>query len=271
MNWLNVFIPNLRSSEFSNSEPAARATWLSVLAYCCEQENGGVRFDAEGWSDRAWLQNCGCTAAEARNAAPLIAFEMGAAIVWNYPEEKEKEVQAKRKAGKRGGLAKAAGKASAGCATSCAKDELQAVPLAVLLGKGKELEGNEKEMKEKENVKEPSALRSATQAAAGCTQTVRNHQEASGTTKKRQSLPTDDEWLRGLQTVLAYEHLNVAAEFSRAQQWCFPRNRKCTRRFFTDWLNRSSADRPMTATAPKSAPNYEIPGDAFLRSQGIPI
>ena len=114
-------------------------------------------------------------------------------------------------------------------------------------------------------------VKAAAEAAAGCTQTVRNHQEASGTTKKRQSLPTDDEWLRGLQTVLAYEHLNVAAEFSRAQQWCFPRNRKCTRRFFTDWLNRSSADRPMTATAPKSAPNYEIPGDAFLRSQGIPI
>lgn len=146
MNWLNVFIPNLRSAEFSNSEPAARATWLSVLAYCCEQENGGVIFDAAEWTDRAWLQNCGVTRKEAESAAPLIAFEMGAAIVWNYPEEKEKEVQAKRKAGKRGGLAKAASKGSAGCATSCAKDELQAVPIAVLLRKGKEVEGegNEK-------------------------------------------------------------------------------------------------------------------------------
>ena len=113
MNWLNVFIPNLRSSEFSNSEPAARATWLSVLAYCCEQENGGVIFDAAEWSDRAWLQNCGCTAAEARNAAPLVAFSGGNVTVWNYPEEREKEVQSKREAGTRGGLAKTQAKTQA--------------------------------------------------------------------------------------------------------------------------------------------------------------
>ena len=70
---------------------------------------------------------------------------------------------------------------------------------------------------------------------------------------------TDDEWLAGLQTVLAYEHLNVAAEFSRAQQWCFPRNRKCTRRFFTDWLNRASANSREIATSRPVAPKPTAP------------
>ena len=96
---------------------------------------------------------------------------------------------------------------------------------------------------------------------------------ASGEKKATHKAPaqSDDEWLAGLQTVLAYEHLNVAVEFSKATQWCALKRRQCTRLFFTRWLNRASADRPITASAPKSAPNYEIPGDAFLRSQGIPI
>ena len=120
MNWLNVFIPNLRSATYSRCTPLARATWLNVLAYCCEQENDGEIADAANWSDRDWLQTCGVSLAEVQSSSPLITFLGGGAIVWNYPAEKQSEVQNKRKAGKRGGLAKAAGRASAGCATSTA-------------------------------------------------------------------------------------------------------------------------------------------------------
>lgn len=60
--------------------------------------------------------------------------------------------------------------------------------------------------------------------------------------KKKEPAQTDEEWLAGLQTVLAYEHLNVAAEYSRAKVWCQSNNRQCTRRFFTNWLNRASAN-----------------------------
>ena len=93
MTWLNIFIPNLRAADFCNAEPAARSTWLSILAFCCEQENGGVIQGAESWSDRAWLQTCGVTGAEVRASAPLVSFENGDLTVWNYPEEKEKEIQ----------------------------------------------------------------------------------------------------------------------------------------------------------------------------------
>lgn len=60
--------------------------------------------------------------------------------------------------------------------------------------------------------------------------------------KKKEPAQTDEEWLAGLQTVLAYEHLNVAAEYSRAKVWCETNRRQCTRRFFTNWLNRASAN-----------------------------
>lgn len=72
---------------------------------------------------------------------------------------------------------------------------------------------------------------------------------------------SDDEWLRGLQTILAYEHLNVAAEYSRAKVWCETNRRQCTRKFFTNWLNRSSANnREIAVTRPahQSAPTPQI-------------
>jgi len=58
--------------------------------------------------------------------------------------------------------------------------------------------------------------------------------------KKKEPAQTDEEWIAGLQSVLAYEHLNVAAEYSRAKVWCQSNNRQCTRRFFTNWINRAS-------------------------------
>ena len=81
---------------------------------------------------------------------------------------------------------------------------------------------------------------------------------------------SDDEWLRGLQTVLAYEHLNVAAEYSRAKVWCETNRRQCTRKFFTNWLNRASANnREMAVNRPAqtSAPvKRETPEEAFHRT-----
>jgi hypothetical protein len=162
MIWLNIFIPNMRAPEFINSEPAARSAWLSILAFCCEQENGGVIIGAESWTDRAWLQTCGVTAEEVRNASPLVSFESGDVTVWNYPEEKEKQVQSKREAGQRGGLAKTQAKTQAAKANGAKggrpnreeKAETQAEnpstteaePKHKPNGIGKEVEGKEKGM-----------------------------------------------------------------------------------------------------------------------------
>lgn len=103
MNWLNIKLVNLRSPEYIGSEPVARATWLNVAAYCAEQENGGTIKGAKGWKDRQWQQTCGVTLDEVTTATKLMTFEGDDLVVWNYPVEKEAEIQSKREAGKVGG------------------------------------------------------------------------------------------------------------------------------------------------------------------------
>lgn len=104
MNWLNLRTSWLREPEFIGSEPAARAAWLCVLSYCCEMENGGRITGARAWKDRQWQQTCGVTLEEVQSAGALIGWDGDDAMIWRYPEEKQAEVEAKREAGRRGGL-----------------------------------------------------------------------------------------------------------------------------------------------------------------------
>jgi hypothetical protein len=71
MRWLNIEIANLRSPAFVGAEPVERATWLSLLAYCSDQENGGVIAECRSWKDRQWQQTCGITQAEAQAKSGL--------------------------------------------------------------------------------------------------------------------------------------------------------------------------------------------------------
>lgn len=103
MNWLNIQTDTLRSEEYLGAEPVERATWLSLLGWCVTQENGGTIKDAAQWKDRKWQQVCGITKQEAELASELYYFDGEDLIVFAYPNDKEAEVQAKRKAGKKGG------------------------------------------------------------------------------------------------------------------------------------------------------------------------
>lgn len=100
MNWLNLHTATLRAPEYIGSEPVARATWLNVLAYCCEQENGGRIIGAATWKDRQWQQTCGVTAQEVREAALLLTIDGDDVLIWRYPDEKESEVQRMRALGR---------------------------------------------------------------------------------------------------------------------------------------------------------------------------
>lgn len=133
MNWLNIQTSQLRAAEFIGSEPVARAAWLCVLAYCCDQENSGVIKTARGWKDRQWQQTCGVTLDEIESAGLLLRWQGDDLSVWGYPVEKQAEVHAKREAGSRGGKQRASNASST--PSSCASTE----------GKGKEGEGNGKE------------------------------------------------------------------------------------------------------------------------------
>lgn len=103
MIWLNLKTTTLRSPEYAGSEPVQRATWLNILAYCCEQENGGKIEGCGGWKDRQWQQTLGVTLAEVQDDCALWHWEGETLCVAFYPTDKQEEVKAKRDAGKRGG------------------------------------------------------------------------------------------------------------------------------------------------------------------------
>jgi len=54
MNWLNIELKTLRSIEFLGSDPIQRATWLCLMAYCADQENGGRIKDVSKWMVDRW-------------------------------------------------------------------------------------------------------------------------------------------------------------------------------------------------------------------------
>lgn len=100
MNWINLNITVLSSEEFLGAEPTERATWLCLLAFCCQQENGGCIEGAAEWKDRKWQQVVRVTLKEARSACDLWTWEGDDLVVSFYPTEKEIEVQELRAIGK---------------------------------------------------------------------------------------------------------------------------------------------------------------------------
>jgi len=79
--------------------------------------------------------------------------------------------------------------------------------------------------------------------------------QGSGDTAKvaaKTSKPSAEDagWIAQLQSVEAYRHLKVSMELSKAKTWCQTNGRQCTRRFFTNWLNRSASDARVIAVPP---------------------
>ncbi len=62
---------------------------------------------------------------------------------------------------------------------------------------------------------------------------------------KRVVKQTDDQWIEALQADPVFAGIDVRRELGKAQFWCRENNRQCTRKFFTNWLNK--ADKTVTA------------------------
>lgn len=112
MNWINLRTELLRTPEFLGAKDGAIETWLRVLAYCCEQENGGVMEGSENWSEKVWTCAAGVSKQQVIDAEPLIQVKDGNHVVLGYPKEKQAEIEAKREAGKKGGSRSASSTAS---------------------------------------------------------------------------------------------------------------------------------------------------------------
>jgi hypothetical protein len=103
MKYLNIHLPDLHSAKYIGSDPKERASWLSVLGYCCEQENGGRIVGCRAWKDRQWQQTCGVMLKEVESASKLLVWDGQDLTVVFYPIDSERVVQAKRLGGSRGG------------------------------------------------------------------------------------------------------------------------------------------------------------------------
>lgn len=103
MDWLNIHRSTLSAEQFLGCEPVQRATWLCLMAYCADQENGGRIEGAAEWGDRKWQQVVRVTKGEVSESCPLWSWDGGAVVVWAYPAEKEAEVRRNRENGGKGG------------------------------------------------------------------------------------------------------------------------------------------------------------------------
>jgi len=101
MKTLDLDLRLFGSREYIASDNNARATWLQLLAYCAEEENGGRIAGALNFSDTLWGL-MGVTVDAVNRANWLITFEGDSAVVFGYPVEQESVIKAKRTGGKKG-------------------------------------------------------------------------------------------------------------------------------------------------------------------------
>ena len=103
MHWINIHTETLRGVEFLGAEPIERATWLSLLGWCCAQENGGTIESCKEWTSRKWQQICGVTLEEVSIKSDLYEFTGNGLIIHFYPMEHQEKAEASRVNGKKGG------------------------------------------------------------------------------------------------------------------------------------------------------------------------
>ena len=217
MNWINIKTSDLRAREFIGSDPTSRGTWVAVLGYCYEQENGGLIAGCKTWKDRQWQQVCGVTREEIDGARSLMSWQDDDLKVWAYPCDLENEIKRKREAGRKGGQARTQAKIEASKANgakhnpSRTQAEPKQEPNVIVIERERVIEKKEKEGKD---VAEVSAT-------------------------------SDEEWLNQLGTNPAYSLIDVRREYSKMQTWCGVNRKMPTRRRFVAWLNR--IDKPMDA------------------------
>ena len=216
MNWINIETKTLRSPEYIGADPVQRATWLNLLGYCSEQENGGVIDGAKDWKDRRWMQTCGVTLSEVASPSELWAWAGDSLVLWNYPVTKEQEVKAKRQGGKAGG--KASGEARREAVLEASGEAmLKGVLEAELERKGKERKGKRKEG-ERNGIKDAGA-------------------SASKPKRVNKAQPIDDEHLAKLQT--QYPHAKVRDQFAACTKWWLEKKKSHpSRAALKNWLDK---------------------------------
>lgn len=149
MEYINLTITQLNDEAFRRSSLADRGIWLTLLGYCVQQENNGRIAGAKSWTEWDCLQVLGIPRSELDGEHRLWRFDGDDLLVEFYPLAKQREVQAKRRAGRRGGLSSGEAGAAKSSKHSASSAESSASSTASTernrKGKGKEGEEEGKE------------------------------------------------------------------------------------------------------------------------------
>jgi len=84
MEYINMPLRCFRSNEYIEATIKQRGIWISLLAWCHQQRNGGIIEGCRSWGDRRWMQSCGVTAAEVANPCELFTWDGDDLIVFFY-------------------------------------------------------------------------------------------------------------------------------------------------------------------------------------------
>ena len=92
----------------------------------------------------------------------------------------------------------------------------------------------------------------------------------SGKPKRPAPKQTDEEWLLSVKENIAYQHINIDVEISKAQLWAANKNRKCSRGFLLNWFNKIEAPLTPDGAQQQRPRSYReqvniAAGEAFLR------
>lgn len=246
MNWINIQTNTLRSPEFIGSDPISRGTWLAVLGYCYEQENGGLIADCKSWKDRQWQQICGVTREEVDGSARLMQWQDNDLLVWNYPTDTEDEIKRKREAGRKGGQARSQAKIEAAKANGAKHNPST----------------TQAEPKQEPNVIEKKRKEKEAESEADAPPPVLAFDDLPDQPEKPQKQPkqTDEQWLADLATSSAYRGIDVRREHAKALVWAAANKKTMSRRRFINWVNRCETNMaPQMARAFDSTPSMSEP------------
>lgn len=143
MEYINLTITQLGDEAYRRSSLADRGVWLTLLGYCVQQENGGRIAGVANWGEWDCVQVLGIPRAELDGEHRLWRFEGSELIVEFYPLAKQREVQAKRRAGRRGGISSGEARAEHTESTDDSKASSSASSTASTEGNRKGKEGEE--------------------------------------------------------------------------------------------------------------------------------
>lgn len=96
MEYINIPLYVIRSYEYIGADPTQRATWLSLVAWSCDQENMGRIAGARSWGDRRWMQSCGVMASEVAESCGLYHWDGDDLVISFYPADAQREIERKR-------------------------------------------------------------------------------------------------------------------------------------------------------------------------------